>query len=246
MKYGCGLQCYLFLTWSLLSVVRTVPPEYCLSPLNRSDCNGPPKTVFSYYKPGSRCEIETWRGCPTLNKFQNEYLCSLSCIFRMKVPNENPCHTPINQGKCGEQTSLVYTHINGICELVAWSGCPSPNKFPDKHLCEKTCQVETVDEMLLKLDDNSLSDITHLLEHMIEEVMTTTEATTEAVTEMPEDVTEAEEINIIHSFTTVGPVVTEPAVEGDDEGTTATEALDAEPTARPTTITEYNEDEEFL
>ena len=37
--------------------------------------------MFSYYKPGSRCEIETWRGCPTLNKFETEEECTNICIF---------------------------------------------------------------------------------------------------------------------------------------------------------------------
>ncbi|XP_063359884.1 uncharacterized protein LOC134649098 [Cydia amplana] len=67
-----------------LNYVKLVPDEYCLSPLNRSDCGTPPTPVFSYFKYGSRCEIETWRGCPTDNMFENEYHCSQYCIGMTK------------------------------------------------------------------------------------------------------------------------------------------------------------------
>lgn len=60
-----------------------VPIDYCLQPLDQSDCGLKPTPVFSYYKPGSRCEIEFWRGCPTLNKFDNEFICSHHCIGKL-------------------------------------------------------------------------------------------------------------------------------------------------------------------
>ncbi|XP_063620087.1 uncharacterized protein LOC134792718 [Cydia splendana] len=64
--------------------VKLVPDEYCIPPLNTSDCGIPPTPVFSYFKFGSRCEIEYWRGCPTANKFENEYHCSHYCIGKTK------------------------------------------------------------------------------------------------------------------------------------------------------------------
>ncbi|XP_063378512.1 uncharacterized protein LOC134665467 [Cydia fagiglandana] len=67
-----------------LKYVKLVPDEYCLSPLNRSDCGTPPTPVFSYFKYGSRCEIETWRGCPTDNMFENEYHCAHYCLGKTK------------------------------------------------------------------------------------------------------------------------------------------------------------------
>lgn len=42
-----------------------------------------PIPVFTYYKPGSRCEIELWRGCETVNKFESEYECSHFCIGKL-------------------------------------------------------------------------------------------------------------------------------------------------------------------
>ncbi|XP_061711898.1 uncharacterized protein LOC133521133 [Cydia pomonella] len=74
----------LILIIVFLKYVKLVPDEYCLSPLNRSDCGTPPTPVFSYFKYGSRCEIETWRGCPTDNMFENEYHCSHYCIGKTK------------------------------------------------------------------------------------------------------------------------------------------------------------------
>lgn len=58
-----------------------VVPEYCLQPLNSDDCGAKPTAVMTYWKPGSRCEIDIWRGCPTANKFEDEYNCSSTCIF---------------------------------------------------------------------------------------------------------------------------------------------------------------------
>lgn len=57
--------------------------DLCFYKLNTSDCELPPTPVFTYYKPGSRCEIELWRGCPTYNKFDNEFECSHACIGRL-------------------------------------------------------------------------------------------------------------------------------------------------------------------
>ncbi|XP_061711897.1 uncharacterized protein LOC133521130 [Cydia pomonella] len=74
----------LFVLIVYFKYVKLVPDEYCLSPLNKSDCGVPPTPVFAYYKYGSRCEIEFWRGCPTENMFENEYHCSHYCIGKTK------------------------------------------------------------------------------------------------------------------------------------------------------------------
>ncbi|XP_026329816.1 uncharacterized protein LOC113237517 [Hyposmocoma kahamanoa] len=63
--------------------INAAPSQYCSSQLNTSDCAMPPIPVFTYYKPGSRCEIELWRGCTTLNKFDTEYECSHYCIGKL-------------------------------------------------------------------------------------------------------------------------------------------------------------------
>ncbi|XP_063531425.1 uncharacterized protein LOC134742305 [Cydia strobilella] len=81
LKFSC-FQLLLIIVY--LKYVELVPDEYCLSPLNRSDCGTPPTPVFSYFKYGSRCEIEMWRGCPTDNMFENEYHCSQYCIGKTK------------------------------------------------------------------------------------------------------------------------------------------------------------------
>ncbi|KAJ8725418.1 hypothetical protein PYW08_003601 [Mythimna loreyi] len=212
---GC-LQCYIFLLLNLFSVVRTVPPEYCLFPLNHSDCNAPPQTVFTYYKPGSRCEIETWRGCPSLNKFPNEYLCSLHCIFRMQIrvgPETNPCDIPLNQEKCEDTITLVYTHKAGSCVEVEWSGCPSPNMFRTKAKCETACQV-TFEKRLLNVDKKVLDVINKELDKIIDEEMTTIEPVTDPIEADTEAVTEADTEAIADAEIKTDPV-TRPTVMDD-------------------------------
>lgn len=85
--YYCVLTIFfkcplIFLNFTNLKIFLA-PNNYCYSELNKSDCAMPPTPVFTYYKPGSRCEIEIWRGCSTLNKFDNEYECSHYCIGRL-------------------------------------------------------------------------------------------------------------------------------------------------------------------
>lgn len=73
----CNFKTYL------QSNVFLAPSDYCNAQLNTSDCAMRPIPVFTYYKPGSRCEIELWRGCTTLNKFEDEYECAHFCIGKL-------------------------------------------------------------------------------------------------------------------------------------------------------------------
>lgn len=74
--------------------------------MNTSDCAMPPVPVFTYYKPGSRCEIELWRGCTTLNKFDSVYECSHFCIGKL-IPSISGEED--NQIISSEQTKLGKT-----------------------------------------------------------------------------------------------------------------------------------------
>ncbi|KAF9416438.1 hypothetical protein HW555_006199, partial [Spodoptera exigua] len=144
------------------------PPQYCLAPFNHSDCKLPPRQVFAYYKPGSRCELEVWRGCPTLNKFDNEYQCSMNCIFRSRKVVEPT--QPID-GQCNDKTQIVYTHVDGYCIQAEWGGCATYNKFDTKAECIEKCHAE--DEYDSNYDsfevNERLQDINDLLKYIIEE-----------------------------------------------------------------------------
>ncbi|XP_041969207.1 PGC-1 and ERR-induced regulator in muscle protein 1-like isoform X2 [Aricia agestis] len=61
---------------------KAVPPEECFANFRWDDCGQTPEPVIYYWKPGSRCEVGTWRGClPNPNMFKNEDECTKTCIF---------------------------------------------------------------------------------------------------------------------------------------------------------------------
>ncbi|XP_068629725.1 uncharacterized protein [Battus philenor] len=135
-----------------MNCTYSVPPLYCLQRLNTSDCHGAPTPVFSYYKPGSRCEIKIWRGCPTTNKFDDEYQCSHHCIARFLYrfhdkPTKNSCHKIFKRSRCTKQTIPVYTYNSKRkrCERALWKGCKTDNKFLEESTCLATCKPNDED-----------------------------------------------------------------------------------------------------
>lgn len=81
--------------------------EFCFGKLNKADCELPPTPVFTYYKPGSRCEIELWRGCPTYNMFANEFECSHACIGRLN-PSFSAENNEIKSEEDSDRKSILH------------------------------------------------------------------------------------------------------------------------------------------
>ncbi|XP_046964552.1 uncharacterized protein LOC124533370 [Vanessa cardui] len=131
--------------------IYAVPPEYCLQNLNRSNCNLMPLKVFTYYKPGSRCELEEWRGCPTYNRFDTEENCINICINYDYTTSKTGFHSggvkrhcvkPLNIYKCNKKATkaFVYNKAKNDCEEIIWTGCPQiGNVFEEKLDCLQTC-----------------------------------------------------------------------------------------------------------
>ncbi|XP_035436538.2 uncharacterized protein LOC118266968 isoform X3 [Spodoptera frugiperda] len=173
MSCSWCVQSYLVVIFHVLHTVWTVPPHHCLAKFNHSDCHLPPRPVFSYYKPGSRCEIEIWRGCPTLNKFENEYACAQNCIFRnSSVPIEeiDECSLKLNTEMCDNETHTVYTNVDGQCIEAEWGGCETHNKFDSEEECLETCHIEIKEPSSGNSQENEiLQDINDLLKYLISE-----------------------------------------------------------------------------
>ncbi|CAH3887899.1 unnamed protein product [Pieris brassicae] len=158
--------------------VKAVPPEYCLYKLNTSDCLGTPTPVFSYYKPGSRCEIEIWRGCPTYNKFDNEYLCSHFCVYNFLKPTfttpmvsysgtEQCSHTVTKTCKSGPQNiAYTFNEAKQDCLPLIWGECKTPNIFKEKDECIDTCLGDWRNEVLSMTDDE-FKDIDEVLSNFM-------------------------------------------------------------------------------
>ncbi|XP_052747171.1 uncharacterized protein LOC128199886 [Bicyclus anynana] len=76
----------VFIFLFIYITIDAVPPEACFAKFRWDDCGRAPKRVLYYWKPGSRCEVGTWRGClPNLNMFQDEYECVSTCIFTARA-----------------------------------------------------------------------------------------------------------------------------------------------------------------
>ncbi|XP_059061768.1 uncharacterized protein LOC131854653 [Achroia grisella] len=126
--------------------IDSVPPDYCLQPINLSDCGVPPKPVYYYYKPGSRCEIAFWRGCSSYNKFDTEYNCSDTCIARLGAysdSEENAVNTSYTWTK-----EVVTTEKAGIFQQ--W--IDNLNALTDE-------EAMIIKIILDSLDDNAISDL---------------------------------------------------------------------------------------
>ncbi|XP_026742848.1 uncharacterized protein LOC113504637 [Trichoplusia ni] len=146
-----------------------------------------------------------WRGCPTQNKFQNEFLCTLNCIFRMVPPTpeittlkttpEPPeCQVPMNTGQCRNETVTVFTHVSGKCIEAGWGGCETRNKFETKYQCDVTCETHQqleLEKELNNLSQEALETFNEIL-HVIEEEITTDLPTTATRESEPLTETEAE------------------------------------------------------
>uniref|UniRef100_A0A2H1W7Z5 SFRICE_024017 n=1 Tax=Spodoptera frugiperda TaxID=7108 RepID=A0A2H1W7Z5_SPOFR len=186
MSCSWCVQSYLVVVFNVLHTVWTVPPHHCLAKFNHSDCHLPPRPVFAYYKPGSRCEIEIWRGCPTLNKFENEYACAQNCIFRnSSVPIEeiDECSLKLNTEMCDNETHTVYTNVDGQCIEAEWGGCETHNKFDSEEECLETCHIEIKEPSSGNSQENEiLQDINDLLKYLISEATENTQ-TEETYTE---------------------------------------------------------------
>ncbi|XP_035436537.2 uncharacterized protein LOC118266968 isoform X2 [Spodoptera frugiperda] len=206
MSCSWCVQSYLVVIFHVLHTVWTVPHHYCLAPFNHSDCHLPPRPVFAYYKPGSRCEIEMWRGCPTLNKFENEYACAQNCIFRnTSVPRAeiDECTLKLNTEMCDNETHTVYTHVDGQCIEAEWGGCETHNKFDSEQECIEKCHTILHEDLNLGSSEESklMQGISDLLEYIIEKVKgmtspkdaTTTDATTTDETSTSTDDTPVDE-----------------------------------------------------
>ncbi|XP_049866791.1 uncharacterized protein LOC126367346 isoform X1 [Pectinophora gossypiella] len=194
----CEEQCLL--------IKRTVPPEYCFKNLNRTDCGGKPTHVFTYYREGSRCEIEVWKGCPTRNRFDSEATCSHFCIGRLRyeeneIPDEpikNPCKGTFNGGDCSSSPLEVYTYDqqSNRCVKRIWKGCTGSNQnmFKDEIQCMDMCVGIDRDwwvDKLNNLTSKEQHDIDKVLEVITEESTTDGSTTEDSMGEsMIEDATE--------------------------------------------------------
>ncbi|CAH1646285.1 unnamed protein product [Spodoptera littoralis] len=239
-------QSYLVVILNVLHIAWTVPPEYCLAPFNRSDCNLPPRHVFAYYKPGSRCELEVWRGCPTLNKFENEYLCSMNCIFRSRMPGSefNECASTLDTTKCTNKTQTVYTHVDGRCIKAEWGGCQTYNKFDSKAECDEKCATVNIGSSEINF---IVQDINEILEQIIIELTNstnTTNVTTDAfnATSAYTSTTQATTTKAINTgaSTTVATNTKATTKEATTTETTTKEANTTEGTTTETTTKEAN------
>ncbi|KOB65575.1 Uncharacterized protein OBRU01_22525 [Operophtera brumata] len=169
---------------------KKVPLDYCLYPLDKGDCHLKATPVFSYYKPGSRCEIEMWRGCPTFNKFSDEFLCSHYCIGKLswdrvdvssdlelayepiEVDETDECQIPMNEDDCGVTGEFRYTFLGLMCIRVPWKGCQSNNLFDDEETCASTCASTSDAKTKKQLDELPVDDVeavNKLLDNIMEE-----------------------------------------------------------------------------
>ncbi|XP_050345124.1 uncharacterized protein LOC126770033 [Nymphalis io] len=144
----------IFVAFNFIKNIYTAPPDYCLQSLNTSECNFIPIKVFSYYKPGSRCELEEWRGCPSDNKFDTEEECKNVCIKSYSFGYEKSkkvfynggkkakCVTPLNIYNCNNNATKAFVYNKAInnCDEIIWTGCPHMgNVFEEKLDCLQTC-----------------------------------------------------------------------------------------------------------
>ncbi|CAG9783517.1 unnamed protein product [Diatraea saccharalis] len=153
-----------------------------------------PTPVFYYYKPGSRCEKALWRGCPTMNMFQDQYQCVDKCIYKMFKKNidENTILPPVrvtknntqyscedyfNGKKCTDEEISVFTYdrTSDTCAQATWRGCPTTNKFFSLHSCLKYCKLHHVhayEDWRAELDAISNNDakvINEIVDHILED-----------------------------------------------------------------------------
>ncbi|CAG9585781.1 unnamed protein product [Danaus chrysippus] len=150
-------------------------PLYCMEKLNTSDCKQTPKNVFSYYKPGSRCEIEVWRGCPSSNKFDTEEECSETCIYRnvdleikTKDKLNDKCLSTPELTDCDEKMHNVFKYDSLLRDCVEIStSCKSPNVFEEKLDCIEKCVRELSWEEKLKLtSERQIKELDSILENL--------------------------------------------------------------------------------
>ncbi|XP_031768427.2 uncharacterized protein LOC116413417 [Galleria mellonella] len=208
--------------------INSVPPDYCLHSINVSDCSSPPKPVYYYYKPGSRCEITFWRGCFTYNKFDTEYACSHTCIGRFGSYNDSDENTIVSD----------YVWYSGVFTT------------------EKSETFEQWINELSKLSEDNVTIINNILDSLSEDdqepaivklkyikanIETTTETTITTSELIPTEVTNNIEIttpsteSLTTKSSTIEPTTTAELVV---ETTTATLATTTETTTRtPTTET---------
>ncbi|XP_053625731.1 uncharacterized protein LOC128683798 [Plodia interpunctella] len=179
--------------------VKSVPPRYCLHALNKSDCNMKPTPVFSYYKSGSRCEIEYWRGCPTFNKFANQYDCVDTCIYHFGEHaefNETPVlEDPPNEidfeeelldlsdEDLGELEHVVEQVAEDIQRLkITEEAPPPPVTTPEINVTEPKLQDETEEHHTTENDHGTTAPPTTSTDVTHETVPPTTEPSEPEVT----------------------------------------------------------------
>ncbi|XP_014367958.2 integumentary mucin C.1-like [Papilio machaon] len=242
--------------WNIIYILcfinstTSVPPLYCHQQINTSDCGGAPTPVFSYYKPGSRCEIEIWRGCATFNKFDDEYQCVHTCIFsflksseesslELLMHNESNCDKDLNTTKCTDEIIPVYTYKRKKkkCVQANWKGCHTDNKFPDEKSCiaqcipnaNKTNFIEKLSHLVPKDANNINTVLNKILKHDIEELTLTTEFFPEETTVDTSltDLAKSDDIDdsLKENITTVEGTTTDIFDENTTETTTLTTTL---------------------
>ncbi|CAH0718787.1 unnamed protein product, partial [Brenthis ino] len=160
-----------------------VPPDFCFENFNRSDCKVAPQQVFSYYKPGSRCEKETWRGCPTLNKFESQAECVHLCIFHFgnEINGSKPtgnkkaanavCLNPVNIKYCNDNLTkvFIYNKFLNTCVSIIWGGCPYPdNVFENKSDCLETCFRLDWNEKVKEIPETQTNEVEEILDNFID------------------------------------------------------------------------------
>ncbi|XP_032513765.2 uncharacterized protein LOC116767523 [Danaus plexippus] len=174
LRYILLLQCL-----NIIKRGQTKMPVYCMESLNTSDCKQTPKNVFSYYKLGSRCELEVWRGCPSSNKFDTEEECSDTCIFRnieveikeTKHKENDKCLYTEELTECDEKLHHVFKYSPVLKDCVeVETSCVSPNVFEEKLDCIETCVRELSWEEKLKLtSDRQIKELDSILENLFNE-----------------------------------------------------------------------------
>ncbi|KAI5639050.1 hypothetical protein NE865_08392 [Phthorimaea operculella] len=167
----------LVLLINLIRLGHSLPAPYCLYAFNGTDCGAPPTPIFTYWKPGSRCEISYWRGCPTYNRFESKTSCSHFCISRLRSgdgpepsPNEKgPCEGEINTNDCGVEPSIVYTYKKSLktCLKAHWKGCTTSNKFADEIQCLASCtlsenDIDNIDNIIESFNVTSTPSTSHV------------------------------------------------------------------------------------
>ncbi|XP_073944398.1 uncharacterized protein [Choristoneura fumiferana] len=195
-KLNFSLILIILLIFLYSTLVESVPEDYCLSPLNTSDCGRPPIPVFYYYKSGSRCEIKFWRGCPTGNLFNTEYHCSHHCIGRLWSSEQDAkvesfsktslvdtltglkykCDIPIDTSQCKQAKQFVYTYDikKKKCIKVTYYGCPTENKFRDEEECQDICEKseDQWEHAVKEMDLDELRKLNNLLDNVKDEFET--------------------------------------------------------------------------